>query len=119
MRCGASNSTAGCPSAASAASAAARSPAACGRKPSMWKPSPPSPAALIAAVALLAPGTGTTRKPASSTARTTRAPGSDTPGVPASVTSAMRSPAVSLATIFSAAPRSLCSCTAMRGVSMP
>ncbi|KAF1018203.1 MAG: hypothetical protein GAK30_03786 [Paracidovorax wautersii] len=44
------------------------------------------PAALSSAVTLLAPGSGSTRRPAARTAATRRAPGSLTAGVPASLT---------------------------------
>ena len=44
------------------------------------------PAAAISVVTLLAPGSGSTRRPASRTAAARRAPGSLTPGVPASLT---------------------------------
>ena len=55
-----------------------------------------------------APGSGMTCKPASNTASTICAPGSDIPGVPASETNAMRAPSLSCCTIFSATLRSLC-----------
>ena len=58
------------------------------------------------------PGTGTTLRPAARTASTMRAPGSDTAGVPASDTSATRSPARRRTTSFSATSRSLCWCAA-------
>ena len=45
-----------------------------------------SPAALSAVTTLLGPGSGITRKPASRTAATSRAPGSEIAGVPASLT---------------------------------
>ena len=77
------------------------------------------PAADTAATALLAPGTGTTRCPASRTARTTRAPGSETPGVPASVTRAIRSPRARRSINRAAASCSLCWWAAVSGVSMP
>ncbi|PKN58100.1 MAG: hypothetical protein CVU56_07470 [Deltaproteobacteria bacterium HGW-Deltaproteobacteria-14] len=57
----------------------------------------PTPLALMAVVRALAPGIGTTGKPAAVTSRTKRWPGSLTPGVPASLTSAKRSPASSRA----------------------
>lgn len=66
-----------------------------------------------------APGSGMTRRPAARTASTMRAPGSDTAGVPASETRAMRSPACRRAMIFSAASRSLCSCAASRDLCRP
>ena len=44
------------------------------------------PAALSSVVTLLAPGSGSTRWPAARTAATSRAPGSLTAGVPASLT---------------------------------
>ena len=91
MRCGASSSTTLRGSAASASTAASRSPALLGRKPANTKalpasPAATSPAAPISVVTLLAPGSGSTRWPASRTAATRRAPGSLTPGVPASLT---------------------------------
>ena len=57
-----------------------------GAKPQNRKPAAAaSPATLSAATTLLAPGIGTTRKPAAATACTSAAPGSDTAGVPASL----------------------------------
>ena len=50
------------------------------------------PATEIAAATALAPGIGSIRKPAERMAATNAAPGSDTPGVPASVTRATDSP---------------------------
>ena len=78
-----------------------------------------SPAAEMAAVSALGPGTGITRRPASLTARTMRAPGSDTAGVPASLTSATRLPSAIAATIPAPASRSLCSCAASSRAAMP
>ena len=87
MRCGASSSTTARGSAASVSTARSRSAALDGRKPANTKP--PScvmPAALSSVVMLLAPGSGTTGRPAARTAATSRAPGSLTAGVPASDT---------------------------------
>jgi hypothetical protein len=54
------------------------------------------------------PGSGTIRWPAARTRATSRAPGSEMPGVPASTTSATDSPAASSATTRCAAASSLC-----------
>ena len=54
------------------------------RKPSKVKVFPASPLTLISVTDALAPGMGTTGKPASLTALTSLLPGSLTPGVPAS-----------------------------------
>ncbi|MNQ01869.1 hypothetical protein D3C85_145340 [compost metagenome] len=97
MRCGASSSTTARGSCARACTAVSRSPALLGRKPAntkalllcAWLLSPPSatsPAALTSVMTLLAPGSGSTRWPAARTAAARRAPGSLTPGVPASLT---------------------------------
>jgi hypothetical protein len=62
---------------------------------------------------------GITLKPAARTAATARAPGSETPGVPASVISATRLPAPSCATSLAAASFSLCWCSARVCALMP
>ncbi|CAN6484063.1 unnamed protein product [Victoria cruziana] len=82
MRCGASSSTTARGSAASCCTALLRSPALAGRKPAKTKApcSSTAPAALSAVVTLLAPGRGTTLRPAARTAATRRAPGSLTAG---------------------------------------
>ena len=56
-----------------------------------------TPATESSAVAADAPGTGTTRAPAATAAATRSCPGSDTPGVPASLISATDRPARSAA----------------------
>ncbi len=92
MRWGASNSTTVRDSPASSRRRRRRSPARCGRKPSNTKRSPGRPLTLISAATAEGPGSGLTGIPASSAARTNRAPGSETPGVPPSETSARLSP---------------------------
>ena len=73
----------------------ALSPARDGRKPSNANRSVASPAMLSAAVIAEAPGTARTSMPAAAAARTRPKPGSDSSGVPASLTSAMTLPASS------------------------
>ena len=90
-----------------------------GRKPSNTKRSLGRPATDSAAIAAQAPGTGMQRMPAARAARTSRKPGSLISGVPASEISATASPACSRRTMASSASRSLCSCSAISGVSMP
>ena len=63
----------------------------------------------MAAATALAPGIGSMRNPSARTAATNPAPGSDTPGVPASVTKAMDSPFARRPTIFCTRAPSLCS----------
>src|SRR5258706_383924 len=92
MRCGASNSTRVRGSRASRASAALRSPARAGRKPSNTKRSVGSPATASAAVTAEGPGIVRTSIPAAAAARTSTKPGSETRGVPASLTSASTAP---------------------------
>ena len=67
-----------------------------------------TPLPIKAAITALGPGTGTTAKPASRTARTTRAPGSLTAGAPASDTSATRWPWARRSQMACAAAASLC-----------
>ena len=120
MRCGASMITTAFASVCSTATAWSRSPALLGKKPANTKPeSPDMPAALSAVVTLLAPGSGITPKPALRTAATSRAPGSLTAGVPASLTYATRSPRCKRSTTPTAASSSLCSCTASKVLSIP
>ena len=99
MRCGASKSTMAHGPAASAASRARRSLPFTGRNPANTTPSKSSPLAESAAVSALAPGTGTTRSPRLRTRSTTTRPGSLTPGVPASLTSATAFPAPTASTM--------------------
>ena len=63
-----------------------------GRKPSNDQRGPAIPLATRAASAADGPGIGTTSPPSATQARTSTSPGSDTPGVPASVTSARSEP---------------------------
>ena len=70
----------------------ARAPLLAGGNPAKTKPSPPNPDPEMTARAALGPGTGSTRSPASCAAAISRAPGSETTGVPASDTTAMDSP---------------------------
>ena len=117
MRWGASSSTTQRGSAARCCTALARSACLTGKKPAKTKPLSAlplatAPATLSAAVMLLAPGSGTTRRPAARTAKARRAPGSLMPGVPASLTKATRWPACRRATTVWAASCSLCWCSA-------
>ena len=64
-----------------------------GRKPSNTNRPVGSPLVTSAATTADGPGTTSTVPPASTTARTMRSPGSEMPGIPASVTTATRSPA--------------------------
>src|SRR6266852_1421522 len=66
-----------------------------GRNPAKWKRGCANPLTLTAEIAALGPGTGTTGTPCSTARRTSSAPGSLTPGVPASVTSASEAPCAS------------------------
>ena len=68
---------------------ARRSPARAGRKPSNANRSVGRPAMLSAAVSAEAPGIARTSMPAAAAARTSAKPGSDSSGVPASLTSAI------------------------------
>ena len=87
MRCGASKITQVPASSASRRRSRSRAAAFGETKPAKRKPCPAmSPAALSAVTTLLGPGSGITRKPASRTAATSRAPGSEIAGVPASLT---------------------------------
>ncbi|MDT4838167.1 hypothetical protein FQZ97_719150 [compost metagenome] len=92
MRCGASSNTQARASAPICCTSRWRSAALGERKPANTKRpfQPPAwwvkPATLSSAVMLLAPGIGTQRSPAAVTAAASRAPGSLTPGVPASLT---------------------------------
>ena len=83
---------------ASSASLRARSPAFRGRKPSKKKWSMASPLATRAQVTALGPGMTSTGRAASSAASTRRWPGSETPGMPASLTKATRWPDATRAT---------------------
>ena len=86
MRCGASSHTWALASAHALSQVRCRAAPLLGAKPQKRKPvATASPATLSAAVTLLAPGIGTTRKPAAATACTRAAPGSETAGVPASL----------------------------------
>lgn len=86
-----------------------RSPALDGRNPTNRNSSVGSPEAANAARIADGPGTGTTAKPSSIAALTTRYPGSETRGVPASLTRATDSPARRFATISAERTASLCS----------
>ena len=93
VRCGASKNTIVRCSAARSARRRARSPALRGRKPSKQNRSTGSPETASAVSTAEGPGTAMTSTPASRAAATSRYPGSDTLGIPASVTSSTRSPA--------------------------
>jgi hypothetical protein len=75
-----------------------------------------SPETESAAITALGPGTAYTGRPAAIAARTTRSPGSDTPGLPASTTSAPVSPASSRPAISAARAPSLCAWAENSGV---
>ena len=111
-RLGDSKSTVVRASRASSASRVLRSLPLRGRKPSNAKRSIGNPDSTSAARAALGPGTTRTSSPASATTRTRRAPGSETPGVPASVTYATCAPRWMSPTRSAARWRSLCSCSA-------
>ena len=85
VRCGASKKTIVRSSAASDASRRARSPALRGRNPSKQNRSLASPEMASAVVTAEGPASAVTRTPASTASRVSRYPGSDTPGMPASV----------------------------------
>ena len=91
---------------------------AAGMKPAKVKRSAGRPLAERAAMTLLAPGSGLTRISAACARRVSSAPGSETSGVPASLTRATFSPACRRRIRASAAPRSLCWCSAVSGRSM-
>ena len=74
---------------------------------------------LSAAVMAEGPGTATTLMPSCATRRTSSNPGSDSSGVPASLTSAMRAPARSFSSSSSMRSRSLCSCSDTSGRDKP
>ncbi len=92
---------------ARAASAAARSPALRGRKPSKQKRSVGRPETASAASVALGPGRTVTSTPAAIAAVTARKPGSDTVGIPASETTRTVAPPTALSTSPSALSRSL------------
>ena len=98
-------------------------PALAGRprdEPVNSKPPPPaSPETASAEVTALGPGTTVTAIPASMAARTSRAPGSLTRGMPASLTRATVPPARIRATSSAARAASLCACSATIGVVAP
>ena len=72
-----------------------------------------------AVTAALGPVNGTTRKPASRTRATRRAPGSEIAGVPASLIKATESPSARRVTTCCAAASSLCSCVAISRAETP
>ena len=120
MREGASKNTSVRRSAASARSARERSPAFRGKNPSNVKRSVGSPATARAVMTALGPGIALTVTPRSAASCTTRNPGSETVGMPASLTS-MISSCSARSTIHEARSRSLWSCSAMSSgrASMP
>src|SRR5581483_7418164 len=91
-RLGDSKSTIVRGSPARARSRSRRSPDRRGRNPSKTKRSVGSPEATSAAIAAEGPGTTRTSIPASTHARTSRYPGSESPGIPASEITATSSP---------------------------
>ena len=94
MRCLEANARRALGTSTRRASAILRSFDLVGRNPMNTNPWDSTPATLIVAVTALGPGTGSTLMPASRAARTKLAPGSEMPGVPASVTRAIDSPAL-------------------------
>ncbi len=119
MRCGASKKTSVRTSPASSATRARRSPSRAGRNPSKENLSVGRPAMLSAAVIAEGPGTATTLMPSCVTRRTSSNPGSESSGVPASLTSAMRVPARNFSSSSSIRSRSLCSCSDTSGRDNP
>ncbi len=117
-RCGASYRTTG-QGKSRASSALRRAPACAGRKPAKRKRLAGKPAAEIAAAAALGPGSGLTAMPAACACATSHAPGSDSAGVPASLTSATFFPWRSAWMSPLAALRSLCSCKGTVRAVMP
>ncbi len=114
-RWGASKSTAVRCSLARAARRAVRPEPRRGKKPSKTKRSVGRPLATRPASAAEGPGTTTTSKPPSAAARTSRSPGSDTPGRPASDTSATRAPSANRSTTVDTWDASACSWAASIG----
>ena len=94
---------------ATAASRWRRSRPERGRNPSKQKRSVASPLVTRAASTADGPGTTETVSPAAATAATNRAPGSDTPGIPASETSTTVAPPATAPTTSSMRCSSLCS----------
>src|SRR5512145_797123 len=95
MRCGDSKTTTVVSSSRSARRRLRRRPGFTGRNPSNTTRSAGMPATERAAVSAEAPGTGTTVTPAALASRTSMKPGSESAGVPASVTRATDRPASS------------------------
>jgi len=116
MRWGASKNTTVRVSARRASSQVARALALAGGKPTKTKASVGSPDDTRAASTALGPGIASTRIPAASAAWTSRNPGSETAGVPASDTRAMEPPSRSFSTSAPALRCSLCSCMLVVGV---
>ena len=96
------------------ASRAVRSWPLRGRKPSKTNRPVGSPLMTRAVIAALGPGTVSTVWPAAAAARTSRSPGSEMPGVPASVTTATWRPASSSPSTRLTEAASFWSCTARR-----
>ena len=93
----------------SALSRFSRRPGLIGRKPSKVNRSAGIPAADSAVATAEAPGIGTTGTPAARASRTSRKPGSEIPGVPASVTRATDLPSASWRRIWGPRASLLCS----------
>src|SRR5262245_16698566 len=109
IRCGDSYTTIVVSSSRSAFGRFRRLPGFTGRNPSKTKRSAGTPAAESAAATADGPGTGTTSMPAARASRTSRKPGSEMPGVPASVTRATEAPSASAFKICGPRASLLCS----------
>ncbi len=109
IRCGASKNTMVRGSADTAASVRDRSPALRGRKPSNVNRSVGSPDSASAVSTALGPGAAVTRRSRSMARSTTRYPGSETEGMPASVTTTTVPPSATTSSSSSARAVSLCS----------
>src|SRR3954469_24146203 len=107
-RCGASKYTSVRRSSATSRSRESRSPPLRGRNPSKQNRSTGSPDSASAVRTADGPGTAVTRTSFSTPAATSRYPGSDTDGIPASVTSNTRAP-----------PRSSSTSSGVRAASLP
>ena len=112
MRCGDSKTTTVRGSAASDAKYSSRCPFFLGRKPSNANRSVGSPLTASATTTALGPGRQVTSTPWATASRTRTNPGSETVGMPASVSTSTSSSAAR-PTRSAATARSLCSCRAM------
>mmetsp|Transcript_1664 Transcript_1664/g.5384 ORF Transcript_1664/g.5384 Transcript_1664/m.5384 type:complete len:243 (+) Transcript_1664:185-913(+) len=108
-RCGASYRTTAFGSATSSARRCLRARPERGRKPPNRKPVHAKPETDRADTAAQAPGIGTSGTPAAAQRSASTAPGSEMPGVPASLTTATVAPSVASAIIRALAASALCS----------